>query len=270
MAQDRRSEASEPPLVTDRTEIARIESENALKQFDAAMSELEKWLGTASYRIRPSLLLRLNRIALDRLSKYAGNWRPDDVKIEGSGHKPGAAIDVPTLAEEFCDYVNNNWHSRSAVHLAAYALWRINWIHPFVDGNGRTARIVSYLILCARLGYRLPGEKTIPDQISEDKTPYYAALESADKHLKVGSIDVTDVEELIKACLASQLLEVHNDATKVERFARRAATYIDRPVELPEQRQGRWSPIKVFEKYPVTVGAAVAILITILGILFGT
>jgi hypothetical protein len=28
--------------------------------------------------------------------------------------------------------------------LAAYGLWRLNWIHPFVEGNGRTARAVCY------------------------------------------------------------------------------------------------------------------------------
>jgi Fic family protein len=75
-----------------------------------------------------------------------------------------------------CDYVNQNW-GRSALHLAAYVLWRINWIHPFADGNGRTARAVSYILLSIKLDSLLPGTKTIPDQIAADKKPYYAALE---------------------------------------------------------------------------------------------
>ncbi|HET9282483.1 MAG TPA: Fic family protein [Candidatus Angelobacter sp.] len=53
---------------------------------------------------------------------------------------------------------------KSAIHLAAYVIWRLNWIHPFADGNGRTSRALSYLVLCTRLGERLPGTVTIPDQ----------------------------------------------------------------------------------------------------------
>ncbi|MBL8221394.1 MAG: Fic family protein, partial [Bryobacterales bacterium] len=30
-------------------------------------------------------------------------------------------------------------------------MWRLNWIHPFFGGNGRTARSASYLVLCASL-----------------------------------------------------------------------------------------------------------------------
>jgi Fic family protein len=36
----------------------------------------------------------------------------------------------------------------SAIWRAAYALCRLNWIHPFAGGNGRTARAFSYLIIC--------------------------------------------------------------------------------------------------------------------------
>jgi|ERR1051326_725279 hypothetical protein len=132
MSDDRRSSAQEPPLVTDRRRIVELESENSLRQFDAGMQELDRWLENANYKLRPSLLLNLNRFALEGLSKYAGLYRPDDVVIEGSAHSPGAADKVPALVEEFCDYVNDNWSSKSAAHLAAYALWRLNWIHPFV------------------------------------------------------------------------------------------------------------------------------------------
>jgi Fic family protein len=92
-------------------------------------------------------------------------------------------------------------------------MWRLNWIHPFTDGNGRTSRALSYLVLCVKLGYRLPGSRTIPDQISENKTPYYEALEKADKEFEKGTVDVSAMEELLSAMLATQLMEVHREAT---------------------------------------------------------
>jgi Fic family protein len=132
--------------------------------------------------------------------------------IGGSRHEPPGAHLVPELVEDMCDYVNANL-DKPAVHLSAFALWRLNWIHPFVDGNGRTARALSYFILCARLGYRLPGVKTIPELIAAHKKPYYAALEAADEAARKGKIDVSEMEQLIAGHLATQLYGVHQQAT---------------------------------------------------------
>ncbi len=112
-----------------------------------------------------------------------------------------------------CDYVNDNWEKSSPLHLASYALWKLNWIHPFTDGNGRTACAISYLLLCLRLGYRLPGTNTIPEQIAKDKTPYYKALEAADKAWAGKKIDLSELEGLLSALLANQLVGVHEQAT---------------------------------------------------------
>ena len=102
-----------------------------------------------------------------------------------------------------CEYVNSNW-SASTIHLSAYLMWRVNWIHPFFGGNGRTARAVAYLVLCARLGFQLPGEKTIPDLIVETREPYYQALRKADSAWAEGRVDITDVEALMSSLLADQ------------------------------------------------------------------
>ncbi len=117
------------------------------------------------------------------------------------------------LVEEFCDYVNDNWAKKSPIHLAAYVMWKHNWIHPFSDGNGRTSRCVSYLVLCVKLGYRLPGRETVPERIAVDKSPYYQALDAADAAWKAGKVDVSSMEALLSATLAQQLVAVHSDAT---------------------------------------------------------
>jgi Fic family protein len=158
------------------------------------------------------MVQQLHRAALDGISAFAGNRRPADVEIKGSEHRPGGAHLVAEQVEEMCDYVNGNWDSLSPIHLAAYVLWRLNWIHPFDDGNGRTARMASYVVLCVRLGFQLPGRYTIPEQIAENKKPYYAALEAADKALKDGGIDVSRVEGLLTSMLAKQLVGIYERA----------------------------------------------------------
>jgi Fic family protein len=210
----RHSKASEAEIATDPEEQAKIEARNGVRQFDAVTEMIEAFSDPErKFKLRPSHLLGLQRIALEGLSSYAGNFRPAGIEISGSSHKPPGAHLVAEEIEHMCDYVNDNWEKSSPVHLAAYALWKLNWIHPFTDGNGRTARAVSYLLLCLRLGYRLPGTKTIPEQIARDKNPYYGALESADEAWEAKRIDLSKLEDLLSALLANQLVGVHQQAT---------------------------------------------------------
>jgi Fic family protein len=112
---------------------------------------------------------------------------------------------VPELVEDLCDYVNEKWTEATPIHLASYVMWRLNWVHPFADGNGRTSRITSYVVLSIRAGYLLPGTPTIPDQIVDNRVPYFEALDAADDAFSRGNIDVSKMEELIGSLLAHQL-----------------------------------------------------------------
>jgi Fic family protein len=88
----------------------------------------------------------------------------------------------------------------------------MNWIHPFADGNGRTARAISYVVLSIKLDSLLPGTPTIPDQIAADKSPYYKALELADDAWASGRVDVSILDELLVDMLAKQLLGATKEA----------------------------------------------------------
>ena len=112
-----------------------------------------------------------------------------------------------------CDWVNENWKSETAINLCAYVMWRLNWIHPFDDGNGRTSRAVSYLVLCAKSGARLPGKLTIPEIIASNKAPYYEALEEIDESVVGDKCDLSPMADLLEDCLAKQLMEAWEAAT---------------------------------------------------------
>jgi Fic family protein len=93
-------------------------------------------------------------------------------------------------------------------------LWKLNWIHPFADGNGRTARAVMYVVLSVKLDSLLPGAPTIPEQIAGNKKPYYDALEAADEHLMANEkLDVSRLEEMLDAMLSTQLVNAVREAT---------------------------------------------------------
>jgi len=73
-------------------------------------------------------------------------------------------------------------------------LWRICWIHPFEDGNGRTVRAASYLVLSMRLGFELPGKLPIPARIKHAPIADMRALEAADAAWSRGVLDVSAMQ----------------------------------------------------------------------------
>jgi len=201
----RDSRALEPQLITDPQARAEAEARNVLRQYDAGTAAIRSALELGSFKFRPSLILAFHREALSGISGFAGNFRPARVEIRGSKHEPVGAHLVPELVEDLCDYVNENWEKSTPIHLASYVMWRLNWIHPFADGNGRTSRIASYVVLSIRAGVLLPGTPTIPDQIVDNRNPYFDALEAADVAWTEGRVDVSKMEELLAALLARQL-----------------------------------------------------------------
>jgi Fic family protein len=211
---DRKSVAAPALIITDPGERAKKEASNALRQFDAVVELVEQARSERQgFKLRPSTLLSLNRFALEGINTFAGNYRPSAIVIIGSQHQPPPVSAVPGLVEELCEYVSENFGVASPLHLAAYVMWRVNWVHPFDDGNGRTARAASYLVLCVKLGGRLPGKPTIPDLIVDDKHSYYAALEAADAAwVGDGRIDLGALERLLENLLATQLVSALEEA----------------------------------------------------------
>lgn len=173
---------------------------------------VDQALGASRFRLRMSTMIELNRLAVEGLETDPGNLRSVPVDISNTEHQPPPAQDVPRLLEEMCDHINDNWESETALQLSAYVMWRLNWIHPWTDGNGRTSRVASYLVLCVKTGFVLPGTTTIPEMIAGNKQPYYAALDAADAAWQALRVDVSEMESLLGDLLAEQLVDVYKAA----------------------------------------------------------
>jgi Fic family protein len=110
--------------------------------------------------------------------------------------------------DRFFSVVHENWTILDhPTLLPAYALWRLNWIHPFVEGNGRTARAACYYLICLKQGRLLPGKKIVPERIRENRTPYYTALQAADRAWEEGQFDVSALADYLARLLKAQLAE---------------------------------------------------------------
>jgi Fic family protein len=104
------------------------------------------------------------------------------------------------------EYVQQNWDQQNLIHLAAFVMWRLNWIHPFENGNGRTARAAAYLALSAKHGNHLPAKNTIILQIIANKEAYYQALRDCDAKNAAGAVDyLANFENFVAFLLKEQL-----------------------------------------------------------------
>ena len=214
---DRETISQAPDFEQDAQKRAELEAENALLQFDEVLDLIDLAVRDGrTFRLRLSTVLGLHSTAMKGVHPQAGTFRNSPVEIAGSKHSPPHEGLVAAKVQDLCEWVNANWHTRSAVDIAAYIMWRLNWIHPFADGNGRTTRAVAYLVLCIRSGARLPGYPTIPEQIAEDKHPYYAALEALDDASDGDESNLQPMIALLEKYLEKQLRAILEAATNID------------------------------------------------------
>jgi hypothetical protein len=118
---------------------------------------------------------------------------------------------VPALMDDFINVVNRNWEQQDPVVLATYVLWRLNNIHPFINGNGRTARAASYFVLCLKSGGWLPGQTILPELIRRERDEYCNHLQHAHDTFAAsptGTPDLGPLHQLVTRLFDEQLATV--------------------------------------------------------------
>jgi Fic family protein len=186
--------------------FARVQEQNLLRQYDLLANCIEIGLLKGIEAFDKYTLWSLNAAAVSNIAQFGGRFREQPIYV--GNHIPPHFKEVPDLMDQFLSVVHENWDIMDhPTVLPAYALWRLNWIHPFIEGNGRTARAACYYLICLRQGGLLPGKKTVPERIRENRKPYYAALQEADRHWASGQFNVDALAEYLAELLEAQLSE---------------------------------------------------------------
>ncbi len=185
---------------------AKIQERNLLRQYDLLTNCIEIGLRNGIEAFDKYTLWVLNYAAVANVSQFGGRYREDPIYV--GNHCPPHFREVPNLMDRFFSLIHENWEIPDhPTLLPAYALWRLNWIHPFVEGNGRTARAACYYLLCLKQRQLLPGRKIVPERIRENRPAYYAALQAADMAWERGHFDVIQLADYLSELLKAQLSE---------------------------------------------------------------
>ncbi len=180
-----------------------LEISNINRQYDFLRSIVNASIEAKRPFISSHVIKALNFQAITCLHTNAGEFRPCQVEV--GDYIPPAQHRVQALMDDLVNIVNRNWDSTDAVVLACYVLWKLNHIHPFINGNGRTARATSYFVLCIKSGGLLPGKIILPELITRERPTYIAALKHADESLKNGNLDLAPLHTLVSNLLKEQI-----------------------------------------------------------------
>lgn len=158
----------------------RVARANLQRQYQFLESIIQASLDKGVSLFSHSLIKALNVHAIAGLHSTAGEYRSTEVVV-GNFNPVDAAL-VPSEMDALVLAIQRNWLKADTVNLGAFTLWVINYIHPFVNGNGRTARALCYYVICVKAGHLLPGHPILPELLSEpDVHPHYTeALRQAD------------------------------------------------------------------------------------------
>lgn len=124
--------------------------------------------------LTPFYVRQLHALVLAKIDdENAGQYRTLPVRIVGAAHEPPPAWDIPAQMDDWANWLQAQAGVMESVTLAALAHHKLLAIHPFIDGNGRTARLILNLILM-RAGYP-------PAIIARvNRRQYYRVLAQAD------------------------------------------------------------------------------------------
>ncbi len=185
------------------------DDEKELLNYKKAMDFVSKYLGKDDPIIE-GVVRELHKILVKGVrggQADPGNYRKIQNYVVNSRTKeviytPPTPLDVPHFMREFVDWINKA-EDVSPILVAGIAQFQFVHIHPFIDGNGRTARLLSTLMLY-KTGYDFKRIFTISEFYDKDRLAYYQAIQSVRKN----EMDMTSWLEYFVEGLRSQMKEI--------------------------------------------------------------
>jgi len=252
-------------LAQGREVIATRKAKQEVLNYLKVLESIEKY--QLKGKITEKIILKLHKdITKDIIENpfYEGKYR--DIQVYVGNRVTGEIIFMPPkpenvlgLMEEFVDWLNSDdTYQLNPVLIAGIAHYEFVRIHPFVDGNGRTARALATLILYLR-EFDIKRFFALDDYYDSDRTAYYNALKSVDQK----ALDLTNWLEyftdgvfISMSKVKERVLRLSLEKHKKELKGQIALT--ERQIKIVEhiQRNGRITSGEVAKMFNITRQAA--------------
>jgi len=173
-------------LAQGRKVMATRKAEQEVLNYLKVLENIEKYHEQG--KINEKIILKLHKdVTKETLENPEHEGRYRELQVYVGNRITGKVIfmppppdEVPELMREFIEWINSNdSYNLDPVIVAGLSHYEFVRIHPFVDGNGRTARALATLILNQR-EFDIKKFFTLDDYYDSDRTAYYNALKSVD------------------------------------------------------------------------------------------
>jgi Fic family protein len=175
-------------------EYLKREIENVIRAFNVVRDEL---MATQDRALTVEDILRYNSLILDGLELEDGvvpGVIRDYSVVVGGVYRAAPARDCEYLLQRLCDWMNGpafrptaeapELAAAIAINQAIMAHLYLAWIHPFGDGNGRTARLLELWVLL-RAGFPIPMTQLLSNHYNLTRAEYYRQLQRASRTCRV-------------------------------------------------------------------------------------
>lgn len=197
-----------------------INYRNVLRHLDDLGAQAEK---DQTFLFKENHLLKIHSLVVDRivLKAESGHYRNAQVILKDSVtgavvFRPPPALEVPYYVSELLTWLNSVKDDLiHPVFCSAISLYLLYTIHPFTEGNGRTARGFATLVLFVKK-YDIRKLFSLEEFFDTKSEEYYEALLQVDRsHQNIFQRDLTPWLEFFSLSLASQLLRVKEMIKKI-------------------------------------------------------
>ncbi|NUL46474.1 Fic family protein [Cellulosimicrobium funkei] len=182
--------------------VTEKEQSDGFRHSDAVQEivNLEKASEFIDAHVRPGtpisqvFIRELHRIAVEGLDaegdRTPGSYRTRPVAISGARHVPPGPDLISSLMGELADFINAGRPGSLDLVATAVSHHRFLWIHPFGNGNGRVARLLTYAVLVQQGFTQTTSFRALnPTAVfGADRDRYYEHLADADTYRDIGLV----------------------------------------------------------------------------------
>src|SRR6267143_4410616 len=223
-----------PPVVWERVQANRgtlrehLEATNNAQAYDWIWDTAKPGL-----RVDHTMIRALHGVVTRGILDSAGEYRKEQVWIAGASHVPPPPKQIAPLLDEAFGALST---VRDPVLRMIYLHHRLAFVHPFLDGNGRTARLAANLVLLSA------GYPPVVLRV-QDRRRYYRSLDEADRgrYAALGGFLLRAVDESLTLYLAA--VEPQRALVPLRTLARRSP-YSQEYLSL-RARQGVLEAVKI-------------------------
>lgn len=190
-------------------------SEQEVINYNEILQELNKQLEKSKLKLSTKLILKIQKKVTQKLlpAYESGKWRKKPVVVNNPRTRkiiylPPDAKDVEPLVKNLIKFVNDNKNKIDPLILAGIFHKQMVIIHPFMDGNGRTTRLATKVLL-AEMGLNTFNLFSFENYYNQNVTRYFQTVGEFGNYYKlVKKIDFTPWLEYFMEGIIDELLRV--------------------------------------------------------------